>query len=70
MQQFPQQLRGTKSREKALLKSLYEVFLAKREFIHRTRAGTMTQAATIFEQIGDTAKTIECHHLLNIVNGE
>lgn len=40
--EFPQRLRGTKSKEKALLKSLYVVFLAKREFIHRTRVGTMT----------------------------
>lgn len=40
--EFPQRLRGTKSKEKALLKSLYVIFLAKREFIHRTRTGTMT----------------------------
>lgn len=40
--EFPQNLRGTKSKEKALLKSLYVVFLAKREFILRTRSGTMT----------------------------
>lgn len=39
---FPQRLRGTKSKEKALLKSLYVVFLAKREFIHRTRSSSMT----------------------------
>lgn len=39
---FPQKLRGTKSKEKALFKSLYVVFLAKREFIHRTRSGSMT----------------------------
>lgn len=40
--EFPQRLRGTKTKEKALLKSLYVVFLAKREFIHRTRTGAMT----------------------------
>lgn len=40
--EFPQRLRGTKSKEKALLKSLYVIYLAKREFVHRTRGGTMT----------------------------
>lgn len=41
--EFPQKLRGTKSKEKALLKSLYVAFLAKREFVHRTRgSGIMT----------------------------
>lgn len=40
--EFPQRLRGTKSKEKALLKSLYVIYLAKREFIHRTRGATMT----------------------------
>lgn len=40
--EFPQQLRGTKSKEKTLLKALYVVFLAKREFIVRTRSGSMT----------------------------
>lgn len=40
--EFPQRLRGTKSKEKALLKALYVVFLAKREFIHRTRDGKLT----------------------------
>lgn len=40
--EFPQKLRGTKSKEKALLKSLYVVFLARREYVHRTRIATMT----------------------------
>lgn len=40
--EFPQRLHGTKNKEKALLKSLYVVYLAKREFVHRTRGGTMT----------------------------
>lgn len=36
------------------------------------RAGLLTQAATIFKQIGDIVKTNECYHLLNAVgtNGE
>lgn len=40
--EFPQRLRGTKCKEKALLKALYVIFLAKREFIHRSRTGTLT----------------------------
>lgn len=40
--EFLQRLRGTKCREKTLLKALYVIFLAKREFIHRTRANTLT----------------------------
>lgn len=40
--EFPQRLRGTKCKEKALLKALYVIFLAKREFIHRSRAATLT----------------------------
>lgn len=40
--EFPQRLRGTKCKEKALLKALYVIFLAKREFIHRSRTATLT----------------------------
>lgn len=41
---YPQQLRSSKSKEKALMKSLYVVFIAKREFIHRSRTNSMTDA--------------------------
>lgn len=40
--EYPQQLRSSKSKEKALMKSLYVVFIAKREFIHRSRTNSMT----------------------------
>lgn len=40
--EFPQRLHGIKSKEKALLKSLYVIFVAKREFIHRSRSATLT----------------------------
>lgn len=39
---YPQRLRGTKSKEKTLMKSLYVVFIAKREYIHRSRTNSMT----------------------------
>lgn len=40
--EYPQRLRSSKSKEKALMKSLYVVFIAKREFINRSRTNSMT----------------------------
>lgn len=40
--EYPQRLRSSKSKEKALMKSLYVLFIAKREFIHRSRTNSMT----------------------------
>lgn len=38
-----QHLCGTKTKEKTLLKSLYVIFTAKREYVHRTRGKSMTR---------------------------
>lgn len=56
--EFSQNLSRTKNKEKTLLKALYVVFTAKREFIHGTRGKTMTREK--FQLISNRCNIASC----------